>query len=461
MSSNSGLTRLIVHPNDYPWGKVGNDSLAGRLTKNASEPDFKFDPDQPYAELWMGTHPTNPASLYSSPSTLLSKFLQTDSNPKYLGSSKSKFQTPFTGKKGSGSEDQVQGHIPFLFKVLTCKQALPLQIHPNKDLAKKLHEQDPEKFPDVNHKPEIAVCLGASFLGFAHFRAYDQIVQFLTKVPEIESLSSDVRNTIQTFVDNPTADKLQGVWEKFLKLSDDEQVVKGFSKRVDKDGVIAFENFTGEGFSEKEKENLVKAVRSNKKYYHGDGGLFSTLFFLNLVELKKDEGIYVGADGPHAWLEGEIVELMAISDNVLNVGFTPDSDKDDPSLVAQTVTHQSKSPDQLKLTSQKFSKSTQGNSTVYKVPFEEFSILKISGDDQIKAFDGPAIAIILSGTWDISEQEAETETRAQEGSVYFIGAGTSTSWNQSEGKEGEDGGKGEVWIAFYDADAPKEEVGQK
>lgn len=26
--------------------------------------------------------------------------------------------------------------------------------------------------------------------------------------------------------------------------------------------------------------------------------------FLNLIELKKDQGMYVGADGPHAWLEG-------------------------------------------------------------------------------------------------------------------------------------------------------------
>lgn len=26
--------------------------------------------------------------------------------------------------------------------------------------------------------------------------------------------------------------------------------------------------------------------------------------FLNLVELKKGQDMYVGADGPHAWLEG-------------------------------------------------------------------------------------------------------------------------------------------------------------
>jgi len=27
-------------------------------------------------------------------------------------------------------------------------------------------------------------------------------------------------------------------------------------------------------------------------------------FFMNLMKLKKGEGIYVGADGPHAWLTG-------------------------------------------------------------------------------------------------------------------------------------------------------------
>ncbi len=27
-------------------------------------------------------------------------------------------------------------------------------------------------------------------------------------------------------------------------------------------------------------------------------------FLMNLVELKKGEGMYVGADAPHAWLSG-------------------------------------------------------------------------------------------------------------------------------------------------------------
>ncbi|OCF77054.1 mannose-6-phosphate isomerase, class I [Kwoniella mangroviensis CBS 8886] len=433
--SNSGITRLIVHPNDYPWGKVGRDSLAGRLTENASEPGFEFKPDQPYAELWMGTHPTNPASLHSSPSTLLSKHLESHSE-----------------LLGSGTEGQTEGHVPFLFKVLTCKQALPLQIHPNKELAKKLHEEDPEKYPDINHKPEIAVCLSPSFLGFASFRPYNQIISFLTKTPEIANLSGDIKNKIDQFAKNPTGDVLREVWEGFLRLSDDESVVKQYAERVLKEGVEAFKDFSGEGFSDREKENLLKAIKLSKEYYHGDGGLFSTLFFLNLVELKKDEGIYVGADGPHAWLEGEIVELMAISDNVLNVGFTPDEDKDDPSLVSKTVTCQSKTPTELKLISQIFSKSQKGQSKVYKVPFEEFSILKISNDDVLIPFDGPAIAIVSSGTWDISGEKAE------EGSCWFVGAGTEVEFERERKDGGEDA---QVWIAFYGADAEKDEVGEK
>jgi mannose-6-phosphate isomerase len=51
---------------------------------------------------------------------------------------------------------------------LAIAKALPLQIHPSKELATWLDEKDPEKFSDPNHKPEIAVALGEfeSFVGF-------------------------------------------------------------------------------------------------------------------------------------------------------------------------------------------------------------------------------------------------------------------------------------------------------
>lgn len=61
---------------------------------------------------------------------------------------------------GKQCMDKFGGVLPFLPKILSIAKALPLQIHPNKDLATKLHKQNPEQFMDDNHKPEIAIALG-------------------------------------------------------------------------------------------------------------------------------------------------------------------------------------------------------------------------------------------------------------------------------------------------------------
>ena len=59
-------------------------------------------------------------------------------------------------------------------QILSIAKALPLQIHPNKDLATRLHHKDPEKFTDDNHKPEIAVALG-KFEVFAGWKPNNDI----------------------------------------------------------------------------------------------------------------------------------------------------------------------------------------------------------------------------------------------------------------------------------------------
>ncbi len=51
---------------------------------------------------------------------------------------------------------------------MCIQKALPLQIHPDKELAARLHQEDPSKFGDANHKPEIAVALSTfeAFIGW-------------------------------------------------------------------------------------------------------------------------------------------------------------------------------------------------------------------------------------------------------------------------------------------------------
>lgn len=130
---------------------------------------------------------------------------------------------------------------------------------------------------------------------------------------------------------------------------------------------------------------------------------------------------------------------MCDSDNVLNVGFTPD--KDDTKLVARTMTAAPMAPEAIKLPSSTFKKGSKGNTTVYATPFEEFSIMRIAGEEKLQALNGPAIAIVTEGSVSLNG-----ESKAEAGSVFFLPAGTDVEFSAG----------GEVWAAFYDGDENKQ-----
>merc|ERR1712045_729336 len=54
----------------------------------------------------------------------------------------------------------------------------------------------------------------------------------------------------------------------------------------------------------------------------GDAGIFAPIIF-NYMRLKKGEAFFIGANEPHAYICGEILECMACSDNVVRAGLTP------------------------------------------------------------------------------------------------------------------------------------------
>ena len=74
--------------------------------------------------------------------------------------------------------------LPYLAKVLSIRKALPLQLHPNKEMAAELHKAHPSSFTDPNHKPEIAIALTRfeAFCGFREFRDIE------TKMRQLEPL---------------------------------------------------------------------------------------------------------------------------------------------------------------------------------------------------------------------------------------------------------------------------------
>lgn len=136
----------------------------------------------------------------------------------------------------------------------------------------------------------------------------------------------------------------------------------------------------------------------------------------------------------------DIVELMATSDNVLNVGFTDPSEiSQSLDTVSQTVTAHPVPSRSIILDKSTFAKSSRGNTTVYSVPFEEFSILNVSGEDKLQGLTGPAVGIVIGKKLEVSYEGGETEV-FETGMVFFVGANTPVEFK----------GDVDVWMAFYD-----------
>ena len=80
----------------------------------------------------MGTHPNGEAYLFAEPTTSLRSLVTSDPE-RYLGEA--------VLQKWPDNR-----HIPFLFKILSIEKALPLQVHPDRELAQKLAQEDPDTF---------------------------------------------------------------------------------------------------------------------------------------------------------------------------------------------------------------------------------------------------------------------------------------------------------------------------
>lgn len=56
------MKRLHTVIQKYAWGRQGSDSKVAQL-KTVESAGFEADQEQPYAELWMGTHPNGPSRV--------------------------------------------------------------------------------------------------------------------------------------------------------------------------------------------------------------------------------------------------------------------------------------------------------------------------------------------------------------------------------------------------------------
>ena len=165
------LLRLRCAVQHYEWGRRGDASLVARLA--AQDPD----PARPYAELWIGTHPSGPSTLLDD-GELLGDWLAR--NLDALGpavAARWGGDLPFLFKVGSPGQPVLPGLPPCSAvprsvllpsrslvdsvnaQVLSVAKALSIQAHPDKKLAEVLHALRPSTYKDDNHKPEMAIAI--------------------------------------------------------------------------------------------------------------------------------------------------------------------------------------------------------------------------------------------------------------------------------------------------------------
>ena len=100
-----------------------------------------------------------------------------------------------------------------------------------------------------------------------------------------------------------------------------------------------------------------------------DKGIFS-IYFLNIVHTSKGDAIFQDNGILHAYLQGQNIELMANSDNVLRAGLTP-KHVDVPELLKHVVFEETK-PGLMSGELQK-----DGIETIYKSPAPDFELSRI------------------------------------------------------------------------------------
>lgn len=359
---------------NYAWGTKNENAFIPQFL------NFKEKKDQPYAELWMGAHPSAPSEiLYDNTYVDLENLIK-------------EFPAEILGEKVYSQF----GKLPFLFKVLSAGEALSIQAHPNKVQAVQLHARDPEHYPDDNHKPEIAIAL-SDLTALAGFKTFKQLIDVLDNYPEItEFIGSDILDEMK-----------QG-----KNLSEEEQkplVKKMFSSLMKKSQthphelLEAIENLDAR-FSQKGDINLTeqKFCELRKIYPGTDSGLFS-LFLLNMIHLKPGQGIFLKAGLPHAYLKGNIVECMANSDNVVRAGLTPKYQ--DVDTLIDILTYET-SPVEIQ------EGNFKNDELVYETPVSEFRISRMDLDKNkiiTQEIQSLQILLVTEGCINISRDNENEE----------------------------------------------------
>lgn len=344
------LYNLACGIQHYPWGERQRGEW---LPYIADLVGTKAEPDKPFAELWMGAHPSLPSQV-SDMAGCPSLGAVIDADPAAVLGDK-------VLQMGCRS-------LPFLLKVLSCERPLSIQAHPDRERAQILHGRDPMHYPDPNHKPEIAIAL-TPFDALSQFR---QLAEIAADVGRLRALDGFFRPFGQPRSEDWLRQTYRYVFEApQVRIT---MVIDGILEQLEKE--------TGSA------SPADRCFQQLNRACPGDRGVLSA-YFLNTLHLDPGEAMFMAADEPHAYLNGTIVECMANSDNVVRAGLTGKFiDRD---VLLEMLTYRQGAPRVWS------GEEISGGVVRYAVPTPEFEVdmCTLSAGSTLRLHSGEMVSLML------------------------------------------------------------------
>ena len=410
---------------------------------------------RPWAELWLGAHPSDPSQVLldgtdnsalldgadntvhgtdntvllddtalsnnTTSSTVDLKSLIASNTARYLGS---KVSSRF-------------GQLPFMMKILAVSQPLSLQAHPSTAQAWEGYSREQSlgipldaphrSFRDPHHKPEL-VCALTEFEALCGIRNVEDTLTLVNAI-DTDALDS-VRYKLQQ---DPSPQGIHNLIEWLLLL--DTQKAAELVNAVTQACSVYTKALVQPRPAETETEKRTTGLNAHNAHtgfdlqiakmqsilaclgdlYPGDTGVVVAML-LNHVSLAPGESLFLPAGKLHSYLHGAAVEVMACSDNVLRCGLTHKHvDVENLlNIVNTTPEHvQVEHPELL------------DNIAVYHTPAPEFILKRVQVTPHQTVTvdnDGPSVLLCTQGQADITSHTGMNSITVTQGQSIWVDA---------------------------------------
>lgn len=389
LAALQGPLRLRGRVKEYAWGKVGPSSRIFPMAPQSRA-------DAPLAEFWLGSHPQGSADVELDDGSLVPFDVVLRQYPRVL--------------LGERCVERFGDQLPFMMKVLSVHRdhGLSIQLHPTREQARGLRVKAPEHYPDDNHKPEVGIALTEVSLLYG-CKSHRELQGVVRDLPGIKNfLETELVSQVESV---PTGSPREGdlvkkVFASLLGLKEDrvrecieylqEALPRAVSLRKE------FEVFS----------------RLAPRYGTGDVGLLA-LVLMNQVVLRPGEALFIAPNVPHAYLEGDLFECMACSDNVVRAGLTPKF-KDLSALIELVDCASPPRAGRPVVVA-------VGPFSVVETPTEEFCVHFMAHGDHsgtIQGADGPGIVLCVGERLSVRGRSTGRVLELADGGAAFIPAGS-------------------------------------